>query len=314
MRLSVGQLRVLVREGLMLEYDVQPGVRLYHRSHVKFKVGDILTAQNDPKTGQHWLADRDYEKALERVRKDLHPDLPSRFDCVYASFVPHSRFLRKGHLYVIEPIGKVFVTDSKIIDEMGESRHYNYSSVLRYWEGVEPERWNIADLEALMTSARVVEVIEEKARLKFNDVIEFSEQAPTIPVTIKYYEINPKWDSDVKDKRPYTFEGDGNTRIAVVDALKMMRGVTGIKVLDKPNLKPTEEKYGKDLRVELGPGFVGKLGSLSMAEPGGPRYQSRYSRMTLSPVGGGPSLWVDNKDVGKVLRAVRAGTITRTGE
>ncbi len=312
MRLSVGQLRSLLREELMLEYDVQPGVRLYHRSYVKFKIGDVLTAQKDPKTGQHWLMSHEHEQALERVRKQLHPDLPSRLDCVYASFVPHSRFLNKGHLYVIEPVGKVFVTDSRIIDEMAQSRHYRHASVLSYWEGVEPERWNIANLEALMTSAKVVEVVEEKTRLKFNDVIEFNADAPVVSATISYYSVDPKYDTDQRDMRPYTYAEDGNTNVSIEDALEKVKHVKGMKVLDKPILNPSEEmKYGKKLNVELSHGFVGKIRSLSMASPGD---TTRYSRISLSPVDGGLLMTIDDKVVGQILRAIRAGTISRIGE
>ena len=117
MRITVRQLRLIINEALLCEYTPSPNVTLYHRSYVKFDVGQVLTAQKDLKTGKHWLASRRCERDLEDYRKKHHPELPSRFDCVYATLEPRSRFLNKGYLYAVEPIGKMFVADSTLIDQ-----------------------------------------------------------------------------------------------------------------------------------------------------------------------------------------------------
>lgn len=105
-------LRECIR-ALLLEYDLQPGVRVYHRSPRIMKPGDIVESRKT--NGRHWLTDKWSELALERYRKERHSDLPSRLDCVYGTLTPRSRFLSKGHLHVIEPIGSIIDGASEIV-------------------------------------------------------------------------------------------------------------------------------------------------------------------------------------------------------
>lgn len=198
-----------------------------------------MTPQVDPKTGTHWLADRATEKALEEYRQKNHPDLPSRLKCVYGSYTPHSRFVRKGHLYVVEPQGTTLTTSSQFIDELRDRyRPRDYSDDGRergvyispfdnliewYWKGVEPSRANLADVEVLMESAVVVSRENEQHRLRYGDVIQFG-PGVSIDVTSNVY----------KDG---VYLGDGFSQVSfeqTVDLLKLNPGIT-VNSAEKPD-------------------------------------------------------------------------------
>lgn len=307
--MSARSLQRLIRE-ILLEYSVNPASTLYHRSSHDFKVGDILTAQMDPKTGQHWLASKAVEKDLESLRKREYPDLPSRFNCVYLSFVPRSRFLAKGKLYAVEPIGKTHVVNSQIIDELSQSSYPSYSLMEEYWQGSEPYRSNLADLEVLATSARVIEVVEEDndKRLRPGDTIEFLEGAPVIDAEINYYWSNPKYDKSAP--KPYTYLSDGNRSAAIDVALAVCRNSPGLQILDEPNMELGEDDQGAKIRVRLGPEFVGKFRTFRVGDP---KKKTSYNPLdaSISCAVDGPGMRISGEQVGKLLKAFRKGLIKK---
>lgn len=75
MKMKLFELRRLIREGMLLEYDPQPSATFYHRSEAKLNVGQILTAQVNEGTGQHWLRSKEFEVVLDDYRKSHHPNL-----------------------------------------------------------------------------------------------------------------------------------------------------------------------------------------------------------------------------------------------
>lgn len=165
---------------------------LYHRSMHKFKVGDKITSQKN-KDGIHWLENQSMEIALESFRKDNFPALPSRFNCVYLSVIPRSRFTDKGYLYTVRPIGKYFMTDSLLIDKLNDSFSRNQSNssfgsdltlkdfkeypgkaehfldfydAKNYWKGVKSlPKDRVGDIEILADEAVVTEVIEDPSNI-----------------------------------------------------------------------------------------------------------------------------------------------------
>ncbi len=307
--MSSRNLQRLIRE-ILLEYSVNPSSTLYHRSPHDFKVGDILTAQMDPKTGEHWLASKEVERDLEKLRKKSYPDLPSRFNCVYLSFVPRSRFLAKGKLYAVEPIGKMHVVNSQIIDELSQTKYPSYSLMEEYWQGSEPYRSNLNDLEVLATSARVVEVVDEDngKRLQPGDKIEFQEGAPIIDAEISYYWSNPKYEKSAP--KPYTYLADGNRLAAIDDALAICRNSPGLQILDEPNMNLGEDDRGAKIRVRLGPEFVGKFRTFRVGEPG-KKHSYNPLDASVSCADDGPGMRIPSEQVGKLLKAFRKGLIKK---
>ena len=306
--MSHRNLQILIRE-ILQEYAVNPASTLYHRSSHDFKVGDILTAQADPKTGQHWLASKNVEKDLESLRKRDYPDLPSRFNCVYLSFVPRSRFLNKGKLYAVEPIGQMHCVNSQIIDELSQTNYPSYSLMEEYWQGSEPSRSNINDLEVLVTSARVIEVIsEENKRIRPGDTIEFTDAAPIIEAQIDYYWSNPKYDKSAPI--PYTYLADGNVTGPIDKVTAACRNVEGLQLLDEPNMDLDEKNSNAKLRVQLGPGFVGKFRTFRAGDPGKKMsFNPLDARVSFGPEG--PGMRILAEEVGKLLKAFRKGLIKK---
>jgi len=176
----------------MLLEEITERTTIYHRSPIKLNVGDTVKPKLTGKGNAHWLSEKKTEQALEQIRLQDFPDKPSRLQCVYSSLIPRSRFVDKGYLYVVKPVGKVHVTDSKIIDDYNErfdrewyERYYgsygdekteyyeeyfkenpkqlasvgDYYGGRRYWSGVTPTKENIRDIEVLSDSAIVVEEI-----------------------------------------------------------------------------------------------------------------------------------------------------------
>ena len=307
--MSSRNLQRLIRE-ILLEYTVNPASTLYHRSHKDFKVGDILTAQMDPKTGRHWLASKNVELDLESLRKREYPDLPSRFNCVYLSFVPRSRFLAKGKLYAVEPIGKTHVVNSQIIDELSRTSYPPYSLMEEYWQGSEPYRSNLGDLEVLATSARVIEVVEEdnNKRIQPGETIEFLEGAPIIDAEIVYYWSNPQYDKFAP--KPYTYLADGNRQGAIDAALAVCNNSPGIQILDEPNMNLGKDDRGAKIRVRLGPEFVGKFRTFRVGDPG---KKTSYNPLdaSLSCSDDGPGMRIPSDQVAKLLKAFRKGLIKK---
>ena len=289
-------LRLLIQD-ILLEYDVASNVTLYHRSDVKFKVGDVLTAQKDPKTREHWLASKRAEKDLEAYRRKHHPNLPSRFNCIYASFSPRSRFLSKGHLYAIEPIGKTFVTDSTIIDQMARndaSGYGSYNEIKEYWAGVEPSRHNINDVEVLIDSARVIEVIDEQQRLMRGTILRFGPQAPQLTgyVTI--------WGSE--SPNPSSLASDGATKVSLEDTHERLKA---------PGITSHEQK-GDEIPVTIGPGFEGFVVYYGGSEPrknwGAPRVA-----LAAGTHRSAKGLYIQIDDGKTLIKAFRQGKIEKLG-
>jgi hypothetical protein len=90
---NVKSFQEFINEQLLLE--LSSNSTLYHRSPIKLKVGDKIQPRKN-KEGQHWLQSSMMEVALEELRKKEFPDRPSRFECIYASPYPRSRFVDKG--------------------------------------------------------------------------------------------------------------------------------------------------------------------------------------------------------------------------
>lgn len=188
-------------------YELSSNSTLFHRSMHKFNVGDVIKPKLDNK-GNHWLQSSSMEIALEKLRQKDFKDRPSRFNCVYTSVIPRSRFVDKGYLYVVEPIGNIFMTDSRLIDQIDHefisnlNRYtYDYDEQVElikkvrageknaieellwslpynahvYWEGVKSLRGRIEDIEVLCDACRVTEVINDN-RLKIGDEIKINKE------------------------------------------------------------------------------------------------------------------------------------------
>ena len=145
------------------------------------------------------------EQRLEEYRQKYYPDAPSRFKCTYATLIPSSRFVGFGNLYEVEPIGRMLVTDSSLIDRMhnnfdrsrreyDSAGHLDLNDAKRYWNGVEPTRHNLRLLEVLCDSARVINAIDEPGRIISGSKI-------ALPISIEgEFGLNIKL-SDVEDAR-----------------------------------------------------------------------------------------------------------------
>ncbi len=192
-------LNTYLKESLLLE--LSNNSTLYHRSPNEYKVGDKIMGQRSRPDVKEML--------LEYVRQKSFEDLPNRTRCIYSSPVPRSRFMDKGILYVVKPIGNHFITDSRIIDEIGnkisdygvENRivekeevaenidfylgAFNVSHLIdRYWKGSESNKSKdkLQDLEILSEGIEIIEVINQTEKLFTGDEIkvvgEFSIELP----------------------------------------------------------------------------------------------------------------------------------------
>lgn len=315
MRIRLGELRRLIRETLLLEYTVSPDATLYHRSPQRFKVGDVLTAQVDPATGRHWQQKKQYEREMEDVRKRDFPNLPSRFNCIFASFHPRSRFIGKGFLYAVKPIGKMHVTDSKLIDQIGRNswkdNDYGYDTSLieDYWKGVEPRRGNILDMEILMDQAQVTEVLDEPKRLGRGVMLKFGANAPTVKGTVSLNEMKAKGDTPAYE---YVYASDGNTQVEAQKAMSALE-VDGVQVGS-----PSGTGWSKKLPVSIGPGFEGIVCSYRGEEPKSFKDRDRspsVPSITLSPGSSigkdGIFINLDDRGAQELIKAFRSGRIER---
>lgn len=192
----------LLNEELLKE--LSDNSTLYHHSIKLMNPGEEIKIHKDPKTHQHWLKNSKFEKALDYFRQKYYPNRPSRFNSIYSTPIPRSRFADKGYLYVIKPSGNMFMTNSQLIDSMHEdfNRKFYTDSVEsefqykygadwlkqiiprdylfcldehdadNYWNGASG---NIKDLEILSEKAIVIERIENKNELISNRKVEVTE-------------------------------------------------------------------------------------------------------------------------------------------
>lgn len=198
----------LLSESLLTE--ISENTSLYHRSYKKMEPGEIIK----PHIADGGLSYKFSELALEEERKLTAPNAPSRLNCVFSSLIPRSRFVDKGYLYRIKPIGKIFLADSTLIDvitekfereyydrigryDQQERKHYEEdfkkkpSMLLQflpydanyYWEGYVPEfskhgKQALRDIEVLSDSAKVLEVVQESEKstpFVVGDIVEVTE-------------------------------------------------------------------------------------------------------------------------------------------
>lgn len=127
---------------------------LYHRSMKEMKVGEVINPKTD-KTGSHWIKNDLFEKAMEHFRQKNFPDAPSRINAIYCSVIPRSRFKDKGYLYTVKPVGKILMTNSRLIDKMKEkfdSDMFDYIDRRYgdYSEGKKQVEQNIEELEYIL--------------------------------------------------------------------------------------------------------------------------------------------------------------------
>jgi hypothetical protein len=193
MKLTVHQLRQLIREQLILELDIQPGATLYHRSrNPNLKAGEVLGGEDAPDAkGPH--RNKRVEKVLEEIRKRDFPNAPSRLTGAFATLQPATRFASYGHLYTVEAVGKTLVANSGLIDRMWDEggraesdamSDYNYKpneqqqkwvdqairraiswEATAYWEGARVDKANIRDIEVVAEGLKVTSRVDEEHRL-----------------------------------------------------------------------------------------------------------------------------------------------------
>lgn len=198
----------LLLESLLTE--ISENTSLYHRSPKKMSVGDIIS----PRLEGGGLSTKFSELAIEEERKLTAPDAPSRLNCIFSSLIPRSRFVDKGYLYRIKPIGRVFLANSTLIDtiiekfereyydnigryDQQERKHYEEdfkkdpSRLMQflpyeadyYWRGYVPEvskegKQALRDIEVLSESAKVLEVVAESEKstpFVVGDVVEVTD-------------------------------------------------------------------------------------------------------------------------------------------
>jgi ribosomal protein S17 len=300
MRLTLSELRSHINS-LLQEYKIQPNVTLYHRSQNNYKVGDVISPGDIEGTSKFRSSKSDIEIELESYRKKNFPDLPSRLTCVYASLVPHSRFLSKGKLYVIEPIGITHTTNSRLIDRILYSRRGHSDLIEDYWYGEEPRKSNLQDMEVLMNSAKVVEVIKEDNRLKSGDKIKFESNAPILNAQIDYYP------SDEKNGVPFVYVNDNKELLK--DVINIM-DVDGLEItnLSKIDVDKNPSNYSSTINVSLAPGFVGKISTFYYGQPGQKDEQIIQASIVVNS---GPQMVLDQNETRKLVKAFRQGKIIK---
>ena len=222
--------------------EILPSTSLYHRSVHEMKVGDIVT--HEKRTNADFYSKKVGELAIEEIRKEFFPQLPSRLTCVFASLVPRSRFYKYGKLYRVKPIGKTHVADSYSVDKIWkegdriyseyEDLMYNYGStqseeqkklqfsqivkslaqeesfyIKRYWKQPTITKDNIENIEVLADQFEVVEVIEETKRVNPGSKISFP------------FEIEVNYDIRVYKYRNYTQDDIQK----IFDAIEKQNGI-----------------------------------------------------------------------------------------
>jgi hypothetical protein len=210
----------------------------YHRSPKAFKPGDVLSAQKLGGEGRHHYQEDWFEIAMEAYRKRYAPDKPSRMNCVFSSFIPRSRFVDRGYLYLVRPQGKILITDSQLVDdnrrkfddsffgsdwyeqfskakkrpwdvsaEEAEHLSYNLPYAGTYWDGMPPNRQNLQSAEILSDTALVInQLSEDPRRLKVKEVVEVIE-SDKIPAHLSlYFVYDTNQDDKEKDTHYHTAE------------------------------------------------------------------------------------------------------------
>lgn len=272
----------LLREYIrtLLEYELQHGVRVYHRSPRIMKPGDIVK----PKmiNGRHWNVDSVQERVFERYRKEHYPELPSRLECVFGTLTPRSRFLSFGYLHILEPIGSIHVTNSMLIDTFQTKAdramlkykfswkgkltdeeaielvyRETYAYIESYWRGWEPDKTNLNNTEVLMQSARVLELVDESMQLHVGDRIVFGSSARPIETQIELYH-------DDGDDEDHSIAPNGQKifRGMIDEILKRTPGVVSVKHVK------ISASFVKRLDVIVGPGFECNIDHVVTSDPG----------------------------------------------
>jgi hypothetical protein len=292
----------------IIQEHLGSGVTLFHRTKQVLQVGDVL----EPKPGNILTTNygKSYESLLEFERRDNFPDRPSRKSCVYASLVPRSRFQSYGKLYEVEPVGATHITDSRLIDQISESssREEIQSLVRQYWEGVDPTRQNIQNIEVLMDSAVIVKVHEEQSISK-GDELQFGRGAPVINATFTLREIdNSSYLYPAENIAPGPLGGIESTDLeqgdweSIHSALKR----SGAVVVDTKNNKDWGDW---NVTISVGPGFECRVISYAGGEPGEQRNESPYEFRVEIP-GFDENIVFRGNHAGLLKRAISRGTVT----
>lgn len=176
-------IRQLVRSELLRE--VSEGSLLYHRSEKELEPGQVIDGEGHGRNAHRQKSNA--EKAFEKFRSRKFPGLPSRFDAVFLSPTPRSRFNKMGDLYTAKIKGRYHVADSRMFDAYREHWQWPIESkqdaVRCYWDPGSvsgcPELRNVNPkyIEVVAESAVIVEKIAEDF-LSSGDKIEIVESPP----------------------------------------------------------------------------------------------------------------------------------------
>ena len=122
--------------------------RYYHTSHRALRIGNTLTVgvygeRLDSDTEAFEYAVYIREKLFEQYRQAHHPELPSRFDCVflYPSEVSARAYhgvveQYRSHLYEVELVsGTPFIADMTWLHCAGQPYEHILANAARYWSG-----------------------------------------------------------------------------------------------------------------------------------------------------------------------------------
>jgi len=192
-------IRQLIREMLLAEIvELSPRIDLYHRTTANLQPDDVVEGKRSSKSRE----EKQSERALENARIERFSDKPSRIGSTFASLVPRSRFAGFGQLYKVAliPGDPYHVADSMLIDKLraieskavdnaysiGRNLDMNTindlvlydieqagkSIIDDFWKGVTATKENLADIEVMAPSFRVLEKVEEgQAVVRSGDTI-----------------------------------------------------------------------------------------------------------------------------------------------
>ena len=82
------------------------------------------------------------EIILEDVRRELHPNLPSRYNCFWLTDKDSLPFWedmlktkeRKHEIYEVEPNGKIFVSTDDLLPACHHPHNMQYNEAINYWD------------------------------------------------------------------------------------------------------------------------------------------------------------------------------------
>lgn len=271
------KLKDILREVLLSE--ITENTTLYHRSPIKLNPGDIILPRKDT-SGKHWLESKEAEIALEAIRRKENPTAPSRFNCVYSTLIPRSRFVDKGYLYAIKPKGNIHIANSVLIDDIGEKfdramydyfndsdkREYleqmkadNFDGYLQmllslvpydayyYWEKNHMSqsyiRHNLKNIEVLSNSAIVIEEIVESEKatpFKIDDKVRVTESDKLYVYKAYLYINTPDYGKTDKTKLSDT---DMNNIVEHIKMNVIDAGGKDTKVEIKKHNPNTKDEY-----------------------------------------------------------------------